>query len=54
LRHGGSVLIDEKKIPNKPYQPLGLAEYMKYNRSAVIFPEGTRSKTVPKRSLKQD
>ena len=46
LRHGGSVLIDR----NDPKQavPLisGLAQYIeKYNRSAVIFPEGTRTKT---------
>lgn len=46
LRHGGSVLIDRKD----PKQALpvikGLGEYIeKYNRSAVIFPEGTRSKT---------
>jgi len=46
LRHGGSVLIDRKD----PKQALpvikGLGEYIeKYHRSAVIFPEGTRSKT---------
>lgn len=46
LRHGGSVLIDRKD----PKQALpiikGLAEYIeKHKRSAVIFPEGTRSKT---------
>ncbi len=45
LRHGGSVLIDRKD----PKQALpiikGLAEYIeKHKRSAVIFPEGTRSK----------
>ncbi len=46
LRHGGSVVIDRKD----PKQALpvikGLAEYIeKHTRSAVIFPEGTRSKT---------
>ncbi len=46
LNHGGSVLIDRKD----PKQALpvikSLAEYIqKHNRSAVIFPEGTRSKT---------
>lgn len=46
LRHGGSVLIDRKD----PKQALpvikGLGEYIEKNkRSAVIFPEGTRSKT---------
>lgn len=51
LRHGGSVLIDRKD----PKQALpvikGLGEYIeKHKRSAVIFPEGTRSKNgVPKR-----
>ncbi|MBD3581637.1 lysophospholipid acyltransferase family protein [Flavobacterium selenitireducens] len=46
LRHGGSVLIDRKD----PRQALPvikkMGEYIEqYNRSAVIFPEGTRSKT---------
>lgn len=46
LNHGGSVLIDRKD----PKQALGqikeLAEYIQAaKRSAVIFPEGTRSKT---------
>lgn len=51
LKHGGSVLIDR----NDPKQALpaikGLGEYIqKHNRSAVIFPEGTRSKNgKPKR-----
>lgn len=51
LKYGGSVLIDR----NDPKQALpaikGLGEYIqKYNRSAVIFPEGTRSKNgKPKR-----
>ncbi|NHM07875.1 1-acyl-sn-glycerol-3-phosphate acyltransferase [Flavobacterium sp. CYK-4] len=46
LRHGGSVVIDRKD----PKQALPvikqLGEYIeKHQRSAVIFPEGTRSKT---------
>lgn len=46
LRHGGSVLIDR----NDPKQAIpvikGLSEYIeRHKRSAVIFPEGTRSKT---------
>lgn len=46
LRHGGSILIDR----NDPKQAIpaikGLSEYIeKHKRSAVIFPEGTRSKT---------
>ncbi|MCF6296381.1 MAG: 1-acyl-sn-glycerol-3-phosphate acyltransferase [Flavobacteriaceae bacterium] len=51
LRHGGSALINRKN----PKQALtALANFGKYiekhNRSAVIFPEGTRSKNgVPKR-----
>lgn len=46
LRKGGSVLIDR----NDPKQAIptikGLSEYIElHNRSAVIFPEGTRTKT---------
>lgn len=51
LRHGGSVLIDRK---NKRESLIKMAKFAKYlnktNRSAVIFPEGTRSRTgAPKR-----
>jgi len=51
LRHGGSVLIDRKDPKQALPTIKGMAEYIqKYNRSAVIFPEGTRSKTgVPKK-----
>ncbi|WP_293875806.1 lysophospholipid acyltransferase family protein [Flavobacterium sp.] len=45
LRHGGSILIDRKD--SKQAIPLikHLAEYIEaHHRSAVIFPEGTRSK----------
>lgn len=51
LRHGGSVLIDRKDPKQALPAIKGMAEYIqKYNRSTVIFPEGTRSKTgVPKR-----
>jgi len=46
LRHGGSVLIDRKDPKQAIPLIKGLSEYIeKYNRSAVIFPEGTRSKT---------
>ncbi len=46
LRHGGSVLIDRKDPKQALPAIKGMAEYIqKYNRSAVIFPEGTRSKT---------
>lgn len=51
LRHGGSVLIDRKDPKQSLPQIKKMAEYIeKNNRSAVIFPEGTRSKSgVPKR-----
>lgn len=46
LRHGGSVLIDRKDPKQAIPVIKGLSEYIeKNNRSAVIFPEGTRSKT---------
>lgn len=46
LRHGGSVLIDRKDPKQALPTIKGMAEYIeKHNRSAVIFPEGTRSKT---------
>lgn len=46
LRHGGSVLID-RKDPKQAIPVIGgLGKYIEKNtRSAVIFPEGTRSKT---------
>ncbi|MFY0481703.1 lysophospholipid acyltransferase family protein [Flavobacterium sp. PLA-1-15] len=50
LKHGGSVLID-RKDPKQAIPTIKiLADYIeKHKRSAVIFPEGTRSKTgVPK------
>lgn len=45
LRHGGSVLID-RKDPKQALPVLKqLGEYInKYNRSAIIYPEGTRTK----------
>ncbi|RWW99978.1 lysophospholipid acyltransferase family protein [Flavobacterium cerinum] len=51
LRHGGSVLIDRKDPKQALPAIKQMAEYIeKNNRSAVIFPEGTRSKTgVPKK-----
>ncbi|MFD1094432.1 lysophospholipid acyltransferase family protein [Salegentibacter chungangensis] len=45
LRHGGSILIDRK---NKRDSLIKMAKFAKYlnktKRSAVIFPEGTRSR----------
>lgn len=45
LRHGGSVLIDRKDSKQALAQISKLGKYIaEYNRSAVIFPEGTRSR----------
>ncbi|WKB83055.1 lysophospholipid acyltransferase family protein [Cellulophaga omnivescoria] len=51
LRHGGSVLIDRKDARQALTEIAKLGKYIeKHNRSAVIFPEGTRSRTGhPKR-----
>ncbi|MCD8177613.1 MAG: 1-acyl-sn-glycerol-3-phosphate acyltransferase [Tannerellaceae bacterium] len=51
LNHGGSVLIDRKDSKQALSAIRKMAEYIETNkRSAVIFPEGTRSKTgKPKR-----
>ncbi|MBC9795459.1 lysophospholipid acyltransferase family protein [Sinomicrobium weinanense] len=51
LRHGGSVLIDRKDPKQALPAIKKMAEYIeKHNRSAVIFPEGTRSKNgVPRK-----
>jgi 1-acyl-sn-glycerol-3-phosphate acyltransferase len=55
LNHGGSVLIDRKD----PRQSLAaikeMAQYIeKYKRSAIIFPEGTRSRTGKPRSFAEN
>ena len=45
LTHGGSVLIDRKDGKSAIMEIGKLGSYIeKYNRSAVIFPEGTRSR----------
>jgi 1-acyl-sn-glycerol-3-phosphate acyltransferase len=45
LRHGGSILIDRKDPKQAIPLIKELADYIeKHKRSAVIFPEGTRSK----------
>ena len=45
LRHGGSVLIDRKDPKQAISAIKELGQYIeKHKRSAVIFPEGTRSK----------
>lgn len=50
LRHGGSVLIDRKNAEQALGQIKKLGQYIsETQRAAVIFPEGTRSRTgVPK------
>lgn len=46
LKHGGSVLIDRKDPKQAIPTITSLGKYIeKHTRSAVIFPEGTRSKT---------
>ena len=51
LRHGGSVLIDRKDPRQAISEIKKLGKYIEENnRTAVIFPEGTRSRDgVPKR-----
>jgi 1-acyl-sn-glycerol-3-phosphate acyltransferase len=51
LKHGGSVLIDRKDAKQAIAEIAKLGKYIEANnRSAVIFPEGTRSRNgVPKR-----
>ncbi len=46
LRHGGSVLIDRKDSKQALLEIAKLGTYIEqHHRSAVIFPEGTRSRT---------
>lgn len=46
LRHGGSALIDRKDSKQSIAEISKLGKYIEdHNRSAVIFPEGTRSRT---------
>lgn len=55
LRHGGSVLIDRKDPKQAIPVIKGLSEYIeKHNRSAVIFPEGTRSKNGKPKEFAQN
>jgi 1-acyl-sn-glycerol-3-phosphate acyltransferase len=51
LNHGGSVLIDRKDAKQSLSAIKGMGQYIeKTQRTAVIFPEGTRSRTgKPKR-----
>ncbi|WP_165749913.1 lysophospholipid acyltransferase family protein [Cellulophaga sp. Z1A5H] len=46
LVHGGSVLIDRKDSKQALSQIIKLGKYIEeHHRSAIIFPEGTRSRT---------
>ncbi len=46
LRHGGSVLIDRKDSKQALFEISKLGKYIEeHHRGAVIFPEGTRSRT---------
>jgi len=46
LKYGGSVLIDRKKPIQAMAEIAKVGKYIsEYNRSVVIFPEGTRSRT---------
>lgn len=46
LRHGGSILIDRKNPKQALTEMIKFSNYLsKHNRSGVIFPEGTRSRT---------
>ncbi len=55
LRHGGSVLIDRKDPKQATLQIKKITQYItSTNRSVVIFPEGTRSRTgIPKEFKKK-
>lgn len=53
LRHGGSVLIDRKDGKQAILEIGKLGAYIeKHNRSAVIFPEGTRSRDGKPKAFK--
>jgi 1-acyl-sn-glycerol-3-phosphate acyltransferase len=51
LRHGGNLLIDRKNGRESLVKMSKFADYLnEHKRSAVIFPEGTRSRTgAPKK-----
>lgn len=55
LNHGGSVLIDRKNPKQSLYAIHKMAQYIEvHKRSAVIFPEGTRSKTGKPKSFAEN
>lgn len=50
LKHGGSVLIDRKNAKQSLSAIQEMGKYIeRHNRSVVIFPEGTRSRTAEPR-----
>ncbi len=54
LKHGGSVLIDRKNPKQAIPEIRKMAEYIQSNcRSAVIFPEGTRTRDGKPKSFAQ-
>lgn len=54
LRHGGSVLIDRKDPKQSLTAIRQMGEYIETNkRTAIIFPEGTRSKTGKPRKFQE-
>ncbi|MDL2304394.1 1-acyl-sn-glycerol-3-phosphate acyltransferase [Bacteroides sp. OttesenSCG-928-D19] len=55
LNHGGSVLIDRKDAKQSLSAIKKMGEYIEANkRTAVIFPEGTRSKTGQPRKFAEN
>ncbi len=55
LNHGGSVLIDRKDAKQSLRAILGFGKYIEKNKfTAVIFPEGTRSKDGKSRAFKNN
>lgn len=55
LNHGGSVLIDRNDAKQSLSAIKNMSEYIETNkRSAVIFPEGTRSKTGKPRKFQEN
>jgi len=55
LNHGGSVLIDRKDARQSITAVRKMGEYIEANkRSAIIFPEGTRSKTGKPRKFAEN